>query len=56
MKLNKIFLTFVGMGVFFYSTTWVFNHVSPWVSVLMIIGAIAYGLHRIDKNSNNQNQ
>jgi hypothetical protein len=56
MKSNKIFLTFVGMGIFFYSTTWVFNHVSPWVSVLMIIGAIAYALHRIDKNSNNQNQ
>lgn len=56
MKLNNYFLKFVAVAIFFYGTTWVFNHVSPWLSVLMIIGAIAYFLRRIDKNTNNQNQ
>lgn len=54
MKLSNNFLKIVAVAIFFYGTTWVFNHVSPWLSILMIIGAIAYGLNRFDKNEQNQ--
>jgi hypothetical protein len=56
MKLNNYFLKFVALAIFFYITTWVFNHFSPWVSILMIIVAIGYFLGHIDKNINNQNK
>jgi hypothetical protein len=56
MNLNKHFLKFVAIAMYLYITTWVFNHFSPWVSILMIIVAIGYFLNHIDKNSNNQNK
>ncbi len=40
----KYFYYLVGVLFFIYAATWTFNHVNPWIAILLTIVAIGFAI------------
>jgi hypothetical protein len=50
---NKIFLGIIGVLIYIFAMSWVFNHVNPWASiamgVILVYGSIINLLNKKNK-------
>ena len=43
----KIYYIIIGVFIFIFATTWIFNHVNPWFAIGFFVGGLGYTVHKI---------
>lgn len=52
--MNKIFLITLICLVYFFVMTWIFNHINPWLSIILSIGGVILLINYLTKQIKNK--
>lgn len=45
----KFFIILLLTAIYFFAVIWVFNHINPWIALVMITGYLGYLVYLIEK-------